>query len=274
MKFALHAGTVRHTNLAIDIGTARRAGFEGVELFLPKVARYLDAGFDAADLRQMLGPLDVPMIDFLMPIESLDPDVRARVDGECERMAQVAQVIGCQAIQVVALNEFSSSNWTDQKAVLVSRLRELSEIAAPYGVRLAIEGAIFSPFRQLAQALEVIEVVGVDRVGLCLDTWHLWLGGTPWEQVAELDPTSILSVQLADTAARSGPDWQDEDRTALPGDGVLPLGDAIDAVLATGYTGYWTYEMVSARHQEWDPGDFAKAMLEQMRALIDDRVNR
>lgn len=129
MKFALHAGTVRHTNLAMDIGTARRAGFEGVELFLPKVARYLDAGFDAADLRQMLGPFDVTMIDFLMPIESLDPDVRARVDGECERMAQVAQVIGCQAIQVVALNEFSSSSWTDQKAVLVSRLRELSEIS-------------------------------------------------------------------------------------------------------------------------------------------------
>jgi sugar phosphate isomerase/epimerase len=274
MKFALHAGTVRHTNLAIDITAARRAGFEGVELFLPKVARYLDAGFDATDVRQMLGPLDVPMIDFLMPIESQDPGIRARVDGECQRMAKVAEVIGCPAIQVVALNEFPSSNWTDQKAVLVSRLRELSEIAAPHGVRLAIEGAIFSPFRQLAQALEVIEVLGVDRVGLCLDTWHLWLGGTPWEQVAELDPAFILSVQLADTAARSGTDWQDEDRTALPGEGVLPLGDAIDAVLATGYTGYWTYEMVSARHQEWEPEDFANAMLTRMRTLINERVGR
>ena len=271
MKFALHAGTVRHTNVAIDIRTALRSGFDGIELFLPKVVRYLDAGFDAADLRQMLGPLHVPMIDFLMPIESEDPQTRARIEAECERMAQLAQAIKCPAIQVVALNEFPSTNWTDQRAILVSRLRRLSAIAAPYGVRLAIEGAIFSPFRQVAQALEVIEEVGADRVGLCLDTWHLWLGGTSLEQVAARDPALILTVQVADTAARSGAHWQDEDRTALPGEGVLPLREAIDAVLATGYSGFWTYEMLSARHWEWDPEDFATAMLEGMRTLTADR---
>ena len=271
MKFALHAGTVRHTNVAIDIRTARRSGFDGIELYLPKVMRYLDAGFDVADLGQLLGQLHVPMIDFLMPIESEDPKTRKRIEVECERMARLAHSINCPSIQVVALNEFPSSDWTSQKAILVSRLRELSAIANPYGVRLAIEGAIFSPFRQISQALEVMDEVGADRVGLCLDTWHLWLGGTSWEQVAALDPALILSVQLADTAARSGSHWQDEDRTALPGEGVLPLGEAIDAVLATGYSGFWTYEMLSPRHWEWDPEDFATAMLERMRVLMSGR---
>ena len=70
MKFALHAGTVRHTNVAIDIRTARRSGFDGIELFLPKVMRYLDAGFDVADLSQMLGPLQVPMIVHIALSES------------------------------------------------------------------------------------------------------------------------------------------------------------------------------------------------------------
>lgn len=267
VRFALHAGTVRHTNVATDVRTARQCGFDGIELYLPKVVRYLDAGFDSTDLKELLGPLDVPMIDFLMPIESADLSTRRRIDAECDRMSRLAHVLKCPAIQVVALDEFPSAAWPDQKSILVARLRELSAISHPYGVRLAIEGAVFSPFHRLDQALEVIDEVGADRVGLCLDTWHLWLGGTAWDEVAALDPALIVSVQLADTAARSGPHWRDEDRTALPGEGVLPLREAIDAVRATGYAGSWTCEMLSTRHWEWDPEDFAAAMLQRMRAL-------
>lgn len=268
MKFALHGGTLRHTNLAIDIRTAQRTGFDGIELFLPKVMRYLDAGFETADITRLLGSLAVPMIDFLMPIESTDRATRERIGVECERMATLAHTLHCPAIQVVALDEFASSDWADQRSTLVTRLRELSAITYPLGVRLAIEGAIFSPFHQLSQAVEVIDAVGADRVGLCLDTWHLWLGGTSWEHVAALDPDLILSVQLADTAARSAPNWRDEDRTALPGEGVLPLSEAIGAVLATGYSGFWTCEMFSAHHGEWDPDEFAAAMLNRMRVML------
>jgi sugar phosphate isomerase/epimerase len=274
VRFALHAGSVRHTNLAIDVRTAKACGFDGIELHLPKVTRYLDAGFETADVVELLGPLEVPMIDFLMPVESLEPSTRARIGSECERMARLAQALGCPAIQVVALTDFPSTQWTEQRAVLVARLRELSAIAHPYGVRLAIEGAIFSPFHRLAQALEVIEEVGADRVGLCLDTWHLWIGGTPWEQVAALDPALILSVQLADTSARAEAHWRDEDRTALPGEGVLPLHDAIDAVLATGYQGFWTCEMLSTRHWEWDPEVLAASMLDRMRVMIAERAHQ
>lgn len=274
MKFALHAGSFRHTNVAIDIRTAQVSGFDGIELFLPRVKRYLDAGFTSADLAQTLGGLQVPMIDFLLPIESTDPSTQERIASECGRMARLAQAIGCPAIQVVALSDFSSPTWADQREILISRLRELTDIANPYGVRLAIECAVFSPFRQLSQALEVIEAVGPDKVGLCLDTWHIWLSGTPWEQVAQLDPDLILSVQLADAAPRSGPEWRDEDRTVLPGKGVVPLGEAIDAVLATGYRGYWSYEAFSRHHCEWHPEDFASAMLDGMRDLTANRVTR
>lgn len=273
MKFALHAGSVRHTNVAIDVRAARHCGFDGIELYLPKVMRYLDQGFDAADLREMLGPLEVSMIDFLMPVESLDRSTSSRINSECERLSSLAHSLGCPAMQVVALADFPSTQWAEQRAILVARLRELSAIAHPYGVRLAIEGAIFSPFHRLSQALEVIDEVGSDRVGLCLDTWHLWIGGTPWEQVAALDPALILSVQLADTATRSEDHWRDEDRTALPGEGVLPLGEAIEAVLATGYEGFWTCEMLSARHWEWDPEVFATSMLDRMRVMIAERTH-
>lgn len=266
--FALHAATIMHTNVVTDVRVARAAGYDGIELWIPKLARYLDAGFTPDDLRQELGPLRVTVLDTLLSIESSDPATRKRLLADCARMAEVAAALDCPAIQVVALDDFDGSSWPEQRRALVASLAELAVVAGAHGVRLAVEPVVFSRFRALSQALEVIEAVGADRVGLCLDTWHLWTAGTPWEDVAALDPDLIVCVHLGDTEARSGPAWRDADRTALPGEGVLPLRDAIDAILATGYDGSWAVEMKSERHWEWDPQVLAGAVLQRARLLM------
>ncbi len=268
MQLALHAATIMHTNVVTDVRIARSCGYDGIELWIPKLVRYLDAGFTTDDLRSELGPLPVTMLDTLMPIERDTPAVRRQLLADCERMAMVAAELGCPAIQVVALDTFTSDDWAAQRAALGESLGRLAEIASANGVRLAIEPVVFSRFRTIAQALELVDAVGIDRLGLCLDTWHLWTAGTAWEEVARLDRELIVAVHLGDTAARAGPAWQDEDRSALPGEGVLPLREAIQAVLATGYTGLWTVEMKSERHWEWEPEDLARAALERARSIM------
>lgn len=268
MEYALHAATIMHTNVATDVRVARAAGYDGIELWIPKLTRYLEAGFTLDDLRRDLGPLRVTMLDTLMPIERSDPATRARLLAECERMAPIAAALGCPAIQVVALDGFDDATWPQQRRALVASLSALADALGGHDVRLAIEPVVFSPFRTLAQALEVIEAVGAERAGLCLDTWHLWTSGTPWEEVAALDPELILAVHLGDTHARAGEAWSDEDRAALPGEGVLPLREAIEAIRATGYDGMWAVEMKSPRHWEWDPQVLVEAILQRTRRLM------
>jgi sugar phosphate isomerase/epimerase len=268
-QIALHTRTVLHTNVATDVRVARSAGFDAIELWIPKLARYLDAGFSPDDLRAQLGSLRVTMLDTLLPIESRDTATRAQLRADCARMAAVAEQLGCPAIQVVALEGFASDDAAGRRAEMVSALTELAEIAAPHGVRLALEPVTFSPFRELSEAVDVVREVGVDRAGLCLDTWHLWTSGTPWDEVAALDAGLIAAVHLSDTQARSGPTWRDQDRTALPGEGVLPLREGIAAIRATGYAGAWGVEMLSERHWEWDPDVLASAILERARGLLD-----
>lgn len=268
MDYALHAATTMHTNVVTDVRVAREAGYGGVELWIPKLARYLDAGFSSAELRSLLGPLRVTMLDTLAPIESSDRATRARLRAECARMAQVSSELACPAIQVVALDEFGASSGPERMQVLVASLTELAEIAASFGVMLALEPVVFSPFHALHHAVDVVEAVGRDRVGLCLDTWHLWTSGTTWDEVANLDRDLILSVHISDTQARTGAQWRDADRTALPGDGILPLNNAINAIRATGYDGYWAVEMTSARHWEWDPQTLASVALARVRGLM------
>ncbi|WP_131770211.1 sugar phosphate isomerase/epimerase family protein [Candidatus Protofrankia californiensis] len=266
---SLHGGTIMRTNVVTAARVAHAAGFDGIELLITKVARYLDTGFSTDDLIHALGPLRVTMLDALLPIETRERTARQQLIDDCARMSRVAADLNCPTLQVVALDNFSSDEWQDQRRVLIDCLTELADVATPHGVRLAIEPVTFSPFHALDQALEVIQAVGLDRVGLCLDTWHLWTSGTPWEEVANLDKRLILAVQIGDTQARTGLQWRDDDRTALPGEGVLPLREAVEAIAATGYDGMWTVEMLSKKHWEWDPDVLALAVLERTKLLFD-----
>lgn len=268
MLYTLHAATIMHTNVVTDVRVARACGYDGIELWIPKLTRYLDAGCSIDDLLAELGPLRVTMLDTLLSIESGEPETRRQLLEECARMTEVAAQLDCPAIQVVALDAFDGSSWAEQRRALVDSLSQLAEITSPRGIRLALEPVVFSRFRTLEQAHEVIDAVGAERVGLCLDTWHLWTAGVPWEEVAQVDAELIVSAHVGDAKPRSGPGWRDEDRTALPGEGVVPLRDAIDAILATGYDGSWAVEMKSERHWEWEPEDLARAVLERTRRLM------
>jgi sugar phosphate isomerase/epimerase len=149
-------------------------------------------------------------------------------------------------------------------------LAELADISAPFGVRLALEPVSFTPLRTLGQALEVLEVAGRDNVGLCLDTFHLWTGGTSWEEVAALDPALVMVAHISDVKPRKGEEWSDDDRDVLPGDGILPLEEGIAAIRATGYDDLWCVEMLGAYHWEWDPFVLAAELKRRAELLLHD----
>ena len=257
-----------HTNVRTDVEVARANGYDGVELWLPKLTRYLDVGFEPQDLVAALGPLRVTMLDVLLPIEHSDPVERRRLRDDCTRHAAVAAQLGCSVLQVVALDNFDAGDWPSQRRTLIDSLNELADLAQPHGVRLGLEPVTFSPFNSVPQALEVIEAVGGERVGIVLDTWHLWTAGASWDDVAAVDPELVVCAHISDTKPKAEAEWRDEDRTALPGDGVLPMDEAIAAIKATGYEGVWSVEMFSPEHWEWEPRALASELLDRTRRLL------
>jgi sugar phosphate isomerase/epimerase len=249
----LHTGSIMHTNIMTDIRVAREAGYDAIEIYIPKLVRYLDAGYQAGDLLPTLGSLRPAMINSFLHVERQEPEVRHELQLQCERLCAVASVLSCPALQVIALDALRGKPWPEIRTKVGQSLAELADIAAPFGVRLALEPVSFTPLRTLAQALEVLDVAGRTNVGLCLDTFHLWTGGTPWNGVASLDPSLIVVAHISDVMPRRGEEWSDADRDVLPGDGILPLREGIEAIRATGYDGLWSVELMGAYHWEWDP---------------------
>jgi sugar phosphate isomerase/epimerase len=123
--------------------------------------------------------------------------------------------------------------------------------------------------RDPVQDWPVPGVAGRANIGLCLDTFHLWTGGTPWKDVAALDPALIAVAHISDVMPRQGPEWSDADRDVLPGDGILPLREGIEAIRATGYDDLWSVEMLGAHHWEWDPFVLAGELKVRAKALLE-----
>ncbi|HNS50748.1 MAG TPA: sugar phosphate isomerase/epimerase family protein [Anaerolineae bacterium] len=268
MLLGLHTGTILHTNVMTDVRVARETGYDAIELTVPKLVRYLDAGYGAEELLGALGNLKLTMLNSFLHIERQGVESRCELREQCERLCRVAQALGCPTVQVVALNGLRDDPWAEVRCKVGRSLTELADIAVRYGVRLALEPVTFTPLRTLSQALEVLDVAARDNVGLCLDTFHLWTGGTSWEEVAVLDPALIAVAHISDVMPRQGAEWSDADRDVLPGDGILPLADGIAAIRATGYDDVWCVEMMGDHHWEWDPFVLAKELEVRARRLL------
>ena len=63
-------------------------------------------------------------------------------------------------------------------------------------------------------------------------------------------------------------DRRDADRDVLPGNGILPLREGIEAVRATGYDDLWCVEMLGAYHWEWDPYLLARELYQRAVGLL------
>ena len=268
MELGLHAGCIMHTNVVTDIRIAKSAGYDAIELWIQKLKRYLEAGYEPEDLVPYLENLRVTMLDCILSVERQDAGFRKELLTEFETLCRVARSLGCRALQLIVLDALKGLAWPEMRQVLVNSFRELADLAAPHQIRLAIEPVVFSPFNTIQQVLEVFDSVERDNLGMVVDTWHIWTAGVPWEDVAALDSDLIVCAHISDTNPKQGSHWHDDDRTALPGDGILPLKEGVEAIQATGYDGVWSVEMLSHRHWEWDPEILARELKRRTEILL------
>ncbi|MCZ1012150.1 TIM barrel protein [Streptomyces lydicus] len=118
-------------------------------------------------------------------------------------------------------------------SVVAARLGELAAVAGGNGLRVNVE--LHAP-ALLEEAGRIWQAAGCEGTGLLVDVAALALAGLdPVEHIACLPRGAVGWVHLADLADPV----PEEGRPArvLPGQGRLPLADALDALATGGYTG-------------------------------------
>jgi sugar phosphate isomerase/epimerase len=113
------------------------------------------------------------------------------------------------------------------------RLIELADLAATYGIALAIEFYPPSQVKTLSEALAEIDKTGRSDVGVTLDLLHVMRGGDVDASFVLLNHPAIAIAQLADGPASIDPaqiEWEAGIQRLLPGQGAFPISAFLNAL--------------------------------------------
>lgn len=141
----------------------------------------------------------------------------------------------------------------------VERFARVAELAARYKVRIALEFiARSSLYGSLLSSVQLLREAAQPNAGVCLDTFHFFVGVSKFDDLDELRPGEVEHVHFHDVP-RSIPReiLEDPDRIP-PGQGVIPLKKITAALHRIGYQGNLSTELFGARYQKGDPFSVAK----------------
>jgi 2-keto-myo-inositol isomerase len=261
MKLSLNGATTMKADLPTDIRAAAAAGFEYLEIWAPKLRKFLESN-SAADLKALfyesgVRPLSINSIEHITFQEA---DSYAKIKAECEELCAIAATIKCPYIVVVPgklLPEMTSSYEIIEESVRV--LRDLASIAERSGVALAFEflGEPDCSVQKLDLADEIVEKVNRANIGLVIDSFHFYTGGSTIDMIDAIDPKRLFIFHLND--AEDLPHEQLTDaRRLLPGLGILPLKEIIAALRGIGYDANASVEIFRPEYWERDPFELAR----------------
>lgn len=269
MHFSLHGASVWHSNAVTQLRIAHETGYSGLELLPDYLYRYLDNGGSYEAFRQLMEKYEVKVtcLNALSQIGRHQPEERATLLQEAEKICQAAVELNCPVVQIMALTELDELPETERNRILLQNISDIADIGKPLGIKFQIEFVAYTRFNSLSQAIDLIKQSGKDNVGVVLDFWHLHSGGnTRPEEVAEMDKRFIYDVHFCDgRAAREGEAWNEQVlRDYMPGEGEVDIPRWVDAVKASGYNGVWSPELISPHNWERDLWEIARSCRESM----------
>lgn len=260
MKAALNGATTMKADLATDIRAASAAGFDYLEIWAAKLKTFLRPN-TTADLKKMFeeNGIEPYSINSIEHITFRDDDGRVRLRSECEELCRIASELECPYVVVVPGRLPGDTSQSQVIGESVRTLTELSGIAEGFGVGLAFEflGQTDCSVQTLGLADEIVRETARENVGLVIDSFHFYAGGSTIESIEALDPARLFIFHIND--AEDLPREQLEDRhRLLPGLGILPLKEIVGALRRIAYERVASVEIFRPEYWERDPFELAR----------------
>lgn len=216
-RLSLHHLTAMDVDARELVALASESGCENVCLFtyMPKAFRHKYPLVSRDDLKQLA--LDMTRLSIgCLSLEVFPLTEDCDFDGMEEGLAVGAELGASYATVHSHLADFSQAR---------DALARLCVIAAKHGITLGVEFNPFSKLTTLKQALDLIEPLGGDNIGLVLDTLHAARSGAKPADIAKAQ-SKIRFAQISDGPAMT--DQADRWKEAMysrmaPGSGDLPL---------------------------------------------------
>ena len=261
MKLSFNGATTMKADLPTDIRAAAAAGFDYVEIWAAKLRKFLQ-NESATNLKKLfdengIKPLSINSIEH---VTFGDAASYLQIRKECEELCAIAEAISCPYIVIVP-GKLPPGGLSSYEVIeeSVRVLRELASIAERHGVGLAFEflGQKDCSVQTLELADEIVEKANRRNVGLVIDSFHFYTGGSTIEMIDALDAKRLFIFHIDDAEGLPRAKLTDAHRL-LPGLGILPLKEIIAALRRIGYERAASVEIFRPEYWERDPFELAR----------------
>jgi 2-keto-myo-inositol isomerase len=264
MQIALNGATTMQADLATDFQAAKAAGFDYLEIWADKLRTFLHHK-TSRELKELIAASGVPAlsINSIEHVTFRDSLTWNGIKEQCAELSQVAEKIDCPFIVVVP-SPLPNTGATRAEVVAesVRVLGELCDIAARHNVSLAFEflGQPDCSVPTLGLAHEIVRATERKNLGVVIDSFHFYAGGSTIEMVEALDPNLIYVFHINDAENLPREQLLDTHRL-LPGLGILPLRDLLAAFRKIGYDKVASVEIFRPEYWQRDPFELAQDAL-------------
>lgn len=141
------------------------------------------------------------------------------------------------------------------------------QVAEDAGVALAVENAssLYADIHIAHTLRDTITLAEATGLGVCIDLFHCW---------AEADLTALVQRALPRTQMIQLSDYVLGDRAlparAVPGDGAIPIGPFLSAVLKSGYSHGFDLELIGPRIEREGRFEAARRACDVVSTMLDE----
>ncbi len=267
MKLSISQVCTLNHSFAADIEEYASAGFQHVEIWLTKLEDFL-AKKSLDDAKELLRAHNMTPVaaSFQGGLLTSQGEARAEAWKLFER-----RLVLCRDLQVgvivVACDPSPPLKDVDIQRLQMS-LRELADRAQEHRVRVALEfqsNAALGNNLQTAAAL--VDEVSHPHLGICLDSFHFYVGPSKTEDLGYLNASNLAHVQLSDLADKPRELALDGDRI-IPVDGDLPLPTIVRHLQHIGYEGSVSVELMNPQIWQIPALQMADVGLQALQRLV------
>jgi sugar phosphate isomerase/epimerase len=264
MKLALHTWTLDTTPLADVLRVVRETGWDGIELRRVDFLRAAEAGESAERVIERVRASGVPVACVGVELGWMwaRGDERTRLLGVFDEQCARAAALGCATVMS------ASDRGRGDLREAANNVREVGDIAARHGVRVAVEyNSQAEQMNSLAPMRELLALAAHPRCGLLLDAYHLIRSGGKPADVDAVPADEIAYVQFSDVPRTGLVPGQATDRLP-PGAGSVPFPDFFARVAAKGYTGFASYEAPNPKAWSRPPAEVLREALTATHSVL------
>lgn len=251
-----------------------KAGYDGIEIWIRDLEKYLAEGGDLKDLNKFISDLGLRVenaIGFAQWIVDDESVRNAGIEQLKKEMDMMAQ-IGCKRIAAPPAGAHGTT--MTNLFEMGKRYKTILELGDKTGVTPNLEfwGSSKTLFH-ISQAMFVATAANHPKACLLPDVYHMYRGGSGYDSLKLISGNAIELFHFNDFIADIPREKQTDSDRVYPGDGAAPYKKIISDLYRAGGKKSFSLELFNKSYWEKDALEVASTGLVKMKNLVETTLS-